>query len=244
MQNIAVITPYYKEPDEQLLQCHNSVLAQTYPCTHILVADGFPKGIRTPTRTLHVPLPRGNADYGNTPRFIGGVLADSYGFDAVAYLDADNWFEPDHIEKMRASQLETAAPLVCCKRTFRDLDGNVLPVTELEEDSFAHVDTNCWLITRPAFALFKSWRVPKPVSVAGDRIFFQNAKRERYQIAETHHRTVNYRTKYPDHYNKAGIALPPGVYETDELSKAQSYALTMQGVIEMTAALGFYPSLV
>ncbi|HQU05299.1 MAG TPA: hypothetical protein PLT25_11370, partial [Acidocella sp.] len=182
MENIAVITPYYKEPDEQLLQCHNSVLAQSYPCTHILVADGFPKHIATPNRTLHVPLPMSNADYGNMPRFIGGVLAESYGFDAVAYLDADNWFEPDHLEKMLVAQRETGAALVSCKRTFRDLEGQVLPVTEIEEDSFSHVDTNCWLIARPAFGLFKYWRAPKQVSIVVDRIFFQAAQRERYKI--------------------------------------------------------------
>ena len=40
---VAVITPYYKEPLAQLRQCHDSVLAQSEPCLHVLVADGHPR---------------------------------------------------------------------------------------------------------------------------------------------------------------------------------------------------------
>ncbi|MDR3521278.1 MAG: hypothetical protein P4L54_06655 [Acidocella sp.] len=241
MLNIAVVTPYYKEPAEQLLQCHNSVLKQTYPCTHLLVADGFPREVSTPKRTLHVQLPKGNADYGNTPRMIGGLLADSYGFDAVAYLDADNWYAREHLAKLVEAQQSTGAPLVSCKRTFCDIEGRVLPVTEPEEDKFQHVDTNCWLIMRPAFPLFYRWRIPKPAAVIGDRVFFQNAQRERYQITETHHRTVFYRTKYPDHYKRANVPMPEGAYETDEVLKAYAYLMTLPGAIEMTSMVGFFP---
>jgi len=242
MLNIAVITPYYQETDEQLLQCHHSVLAQTHPCTHILVADGHAKPIfETGPRVLHVPLPQGNADYGNTPRFIGGILADSYGFDAIAFLDADNWLEPVHLERMAAAQQRGKTPLVTCKRTFRHLDGSVLPYSEPAEDRFAHVDTNCWLITRAAFALLPAWRCPKRAAVLGDRIFLAKARHERFAITQTQHRTVNYRTKYMAHYQGAGTPVPEGVYTHDNLKEPFAFMMSVNGVVETVDALGFYP---
>jgi len=86
MVKIAVVTPYYKENDDVLRQCHLSVVRQSYPCTHILVADGHPKSqFDNEPRTMHITLPQANGDVGNTARAIGGILADAYGFDAVAY---------------------------------------------------------------------------------------------------------------------------------------------------------------
>jgi hypothetical protein len=209
-----------------------------------LVADGHPKQIfETSNRVLHVSLPKGNGDYGNTPRALAGLLAGSYGFDAVAFLDGDNWYEPDHIEKMTAVFQQTRAPLVSCKRTFRHLDGSVLHVTESAEDRFLHVDTNCWLVNRSAFSLFPAFRVPKQCGIIGDRVFFKKAQLERFPITQTNLRTVNYRTKYPDHYQKAGVALPEGAYTKDDMREAAAYLQTVQGVEETVAAVGFYPRL-
>ena len=101
---VAVVTPYYKENDDILRQCHLSVLRQSYPCTHILVADGHPKPLfDEQPKTMHITLPQANGDMGNRPRAIGGILAESYGFDAVAYLDADNWYDLAHIERLIAA---------------------------------------------------------------------------------------------------------------------------------------------
>ena len=123
MLRIAVVTPYYRESDDILNTCHSSVIRQNYPCTHILVADGHPKSqFREQPKTMHVILPQANADMGNTPRAIGGILADAYGFDAVAYLDADNWYDPAHIEALvGAHEANDQIPLVTCKRRFYDL---------------------------------------------------------------------------------------------------------------------------
>jgi len=244
MLKIAVITPYYQEADEVLLKCHRSVLAQTYPCTHLLVADGYAKRIFEPSsRLLHVPLPRSNADYGNTPRVIGATLADSYGFDAIAFLDADNWLEPVHLDRMVAAYERSKNPLVSCKRTFRHLDGSVLRCTEPGEDRFAHVDANCWLITRPAFPLLSMWRLPKKASALADRIFLEHVRRERFAITETQQRTVNYRTKYVMHYKLAGVPVPEGAYKGDAVKEGMGYLRSVAGAAEVVAAIGFYPRL-
>jgi hypothetical protein len=206
------------------------------------VADGHANPIfKTSPRTLHVPLPHANADYGNTPRVIGAMLADSYGFDAIAFLDADNWFEPVHLERMAAALNLGKTPLVSCKRTFRHLDGSVLPCTELDEERFTHVDTNCWLVTRPAFSLLPIWRIPKWAAIMGDRVFLEHARRERFAITETQLRTVNYRTKYVNHYRLAGIPSPAGVYTGNDLVEALRHLRSLAGAAEMAAAIGFYP---
>jgi hypothetical protein len=56
---------------------------------------------------------------GNTPRAIGGILADAYGFDAVTYLDADNWYDPAHVEDfVAAHEANKNISLISCRRRF------------------------------------------------------------------------------------------------------------------------------
>src|SRR5690242_12084271 len=159
MLKIAVVTPYFNEDDDTLNHCHLSVMHQSYPCTHILVADGYPKRqFEKETKTMHVILPQANRDMGNTPRAIGGILADTYGFDAVAYLDADNWYDAAHIEGLiDAHEANRKVPLISCKRRFYDFEGRQLHVTEADEDANRHVDTSCWIVFRPAFSLLRAW---------------------------------------------------------------------------------------
>jgi hypothetical protein len=239
---IAVVTPYITQDESWLKQCQESVRNQTHPCTHIAVADGHPHPLFDGApNTLHVILPGANGDFGNTPRALGAMLADSYGFDAVAFLDDDNWFEPNHLEAMAAAHIATRAPLVACRRIFRHLDGTRLDFVESAEDELQHVDTNCWLIARPAFALFASWRLPKIAAFIGDRIFFQNAVRQRYRIAGVRHRTVNYRTKHPGHYLKAGLEIPPGAYTIPDLKAKYAALAEPAAIAEIVDAVGFYP---
>ena len=152
MLKIAVVTPYYNEDNDILEHCHSSVMNQSYPCTHILVADGNPKPqFDEQPNTMHVILPQANADLGNTPRGIGGILADAYGFDAVAYLDADNWYDSVHIQGLiEAHEANSRISLISCKRRFYDVQGRQLHTTEPDEDANQHVDTSCWLVFRPA----------------------------------------------------------------------------------------------
>ena len=62
---VAVITPYYKEPEAWLARCLTSVREQSYPVTHFVVADGHPQawvdeaGVRhlKPVSYTHLTLP-------------------------------------------------------------------------------------------------------------------------------------------------------------------------------------------
>ncbi|WP_158808348.1 hypothetical protein, partial [Beijerinckia sp. L45] len=231
MLKIAVVTPYHTESDAILRQCHDSVLAQTHECHHILVADGHAKPLfATSPRTLHLALPLENADNGNTPRAIGGLLADRYGFDAVAYLDADNWYDDDHIANMVAGHGHSGYPLVACKRRFCDLDGNAMAITEGEEERHRHVDTSCWMLCRPAFGLLAAWLMPKALSPVCDRIFFQAVLHARLPITGASSRTVNFRTRYALHYEAAGQAVPPGAKVIDgSVAGANAYLASDAG---------------
>ena len=95
---VAVITPYYRESLEMLQFCHDSVRTQTYPCTHFLVADGHARPEISGWAVQHLILPQAHGDDGNTPRCLGSLSAMKQGFDVITYLDADNWYYPNHID--------------------------------------------------------------------------------------------------------------------------------------------------
>src|SRR5262249_4891479 len=106
---VAVVTPYHREPPEVLAKCRDSVRNQTYACTHVLVADGHPQRQMAHADALHIVLPLAHHDNGNTARMIGAMSAVNRGFHAIAFLDADNWYEPDHVARMVALHRRTAA---------------------------------------------------------------------------------------------------------------------------------------
>lgn len=245
MLKVAVVTPYYKERPEVLLKCHESVLGQTYSCKHFLVADGHPNQIFSNVPN-HIILPQANGDNGNTPRAIGGILADSYGYDAVAFLDADNWYEPTHIANLVAAYEHNGTPLVCSKRLFCDTEGRMMAITEESdsgesENARRHVDTSSWLVVRPAFALLSAWLMPKVLSPLADRIFFRKAIHDRYRITFLDTRTVVYRTRWVSHYRRAGLPAPVGAKGLEEIDKAKAQMSNPAVIAEFVAKLGFYP---
>lgn len=73
--NVAVITPYHREDLSLIRRCHDSVLAQTVPVRHFLVADGFPRREIDAWDADHLTLSRSHADFGNTPRSVGSMSA-------------------------------------------------------------------------------------------------------------------------------------------------------------------------
>ena len=241
---VAVITPYYKEPLTQLRQCIQSVRDQSIPCTHILVADGHAKsGIKMTGKMEHVILPKSNKDAGNTPRGIGGILADSWGFDAVCYLDADNWYEPDHVARLIQHHKDTAYPLITCKRRFFTLGEEVMNYSEFHEMQNMHVDTNCWFIARPAFSLLPIWCMPKELGPVGDRVFFQKAKYDKFEIGFTEARTVAYRTAHAIHYIEAGHQPHPSAKGSIDFAVVRRYLLDPANHAALLSKFGFIPSL-
>jgi hypothetical protein len=94
---VAIVTAYCKEPDSTLERCRNSVVKQvsrTGCAIHqFMIADRHPQEIIDGWDATHFRIPP-QRDCGDTPRVIGAMLAVSAGFDALAFLDADNWTPP------------------------------------------------------------------------------------------------------------------------------------------------------
>jgi hypothetical protein len=70
---VAVVTPYLREDIGVLRRCHESVLAQSHPCTHIMVADGLPKSAVGTWQVSHIVLPQSHGDAGDAARLIGAL---------------------------------------------------------------------------------------------------------------------------------------------------------------------------
>jgi glycosyltransferase involved in cell wall biosynthesis len=242
---VAVVTPYFKEQASVLRQCADSVSNQTFPCTHFAVADGFPSEVFEQAQgdVRHIRLPRANGDNGNTPRAVGTLVALAEGFDFIGYLDADNWYHPNHIESLLDLHELTNAVACCSKRTFHRPDGSSMDITDYGEDLHKYADTSAFLLHRSCTNALDIWgRMPKVLSPLCDRIFFLKLQFERYAMAFSEQRTLAFRTQYESHYRAANETPPPGVKTgADVFEKACRYLLSEVGADESVRALGFYP---
>ena len=208
---VAVITPYYKESRAVLEQCHRSVQAQSVPCLHVLVADGHPRAAINRWDAHHVRLPRSHGDIGSTPRLIGSYHAIGLGVDAVAFLDADNWYGPDHIATLLEAMDRDQAGFVSSSRTLCRLDGSVMGRCPLSDpDHF--IDTNAMLFGRAAFPLLHQWvLMPDYGHLIGDRIMLDTVKRSEIRRSHVDSTEVFYRCNKAGLYRQMGEAIPEGV---------------------------------
>ncbi|TAN47822.1 MAG: glycosyltransferase, partial [Rhodospirillales bacterium] len=144
---VAVVTPYYREPDPVLVRCLDGVARQTHPCTHFMIADGHPNPLADAyPQAIHLKLPQAHGDNGDTPRGFGAAKALEAGFDGIAFLDADNWFRPRHIESLVELQAKTEASVVVARRSFHRLDGSEIIGLAEAGDAIHFADTSCLLL--------------------------------------------------------------------------------------------------
>jgi len=211
---VAVVTPYYKERRAWLERCIESVKAQDFPVTHYMVADGFAQDWIDGTGVEHLKLGRGHADFGNTPRALGAQLAVSEGFDAICFLDADNWYAPDHVTRCleAADASEEPVDYVVARRNFVRDDGTVIPLAHDEDaaaDREGHVDTNCYFLLRGAYHTLARWNLmPKPLGIVCDRVYRIVLEAEKLKRTFTTTVTVNYLCTWRGPYLALGEAPP------------------------------------
>lgn len=219
---VAIITAYHKEPASDLLRCIQSVQAQLYRCTHFLVSDGHPHPVvdaLTDTLPLrHVRLGKEHRDFGDTPRAVGSLLAVREGFDAILYLDADNWLLPEHVAKLVQAWLDNQRQfdVITTRRFFTRPDGSRLPI-DGDEPYQQHTDTSCFFLTGEALAVTPVWALmPRQLSVIGDRIFWHALLARKLKIAHLPEKTVAYTSLWKAHYLAIGEALPPGAKDINQ----------------------------
>lgn len=240
---IYVVTPYYKESLDVLRRCHDSVLKQTAEAhiTHVMVADGFPKAEIDGWAVDHIRLPKAHGDNGNTPRAIGALTADTEGADFIAYLDADNWYDPGHLQSLLEAHRQSGASVACSFRRFYDPQGGEMEIVEAAEENLQHVDTSCFLIHRSAFASNMVWsKMPRALSPICDRIFYAALRNDRYSMCFTRQRTVAFTTLYADHFRGLGRDLPEDA-KSGTFENEMAYLLSSDGVRDTVERLGFWP---
>ena len=199
-----VITPYFKEEEEVLSRCIESVRNQTIKTDHFLVADGFPQDWIDQMKgsIRHLVLDKPYADFGNTPRGIGAQLAISDKYDGICFLDADNWIDENHVEACLESarngygRVDDCDYVVARRRLVRP-DGSTLPIPEENH----HVDTSCFFLLPGAYFIAPYWNLmPREVAPLCDRIFFENIRGLALRVAENKTETVNYLSMWESHY--------------------------------------------
>lgn len=216
---VAVITPYYKESIDILRKCHESVLNQSFNCLHVMIADGFPNPEIDNWKCDHIKLPKSHNDIGSTPRLIGCYHAIGLGYDAVAFLDADNWYREDHIKSLIDLHNKTRASILTSSRTFCRIDGSIMGISpQIDNSNF--FDTNCIMVIRDGFHLLDQWvLMPDYGHLIGDRIMTYHIKKSNLDIAQSGVPSVFYRCSKEGIYKYFGEEIPNGVmprpdYET------------------------------
>lgn len=205
---VAVVTPYFKETLDLLKRCSDSVRSQTHPVTHIMVADGHPLSLVERMCDEHILLPSSHSDAGATPRAIGALSAFSREYDAVAFLDADNWYEPNHIDVMVDRMTMEKVDAVAATRTLYAVDGSRLYVDRIESNVDNMVDTNCMFLSRRTAYFMPFWITPPSHRLVSDRVFWESAVQNGMKVARCDVPTVSYVTKWAWHYHHAGVPIP------------------------------------
>ena len=140
-------------------------------------------------------------------------MAISEGFDAIALLDADNWYRPDHIASLVALYRQTGASLCTSARSLHRMDGSLLTGHDSHSDGATFADTSTLFYLPEAYGLLPLWgRMPEPFHVIGDRIMWSAVQARKVAAAHSGLATMAYRTSHCAHYRHLGEN-PPGCKE-------------------------------
>lgn len=217
----AMITPYYTEDRSLIEKCIHSVKSQSVSTDHIVVSDGVPQDWIDDSGVRHIRLDRNHADYGNTPRALGALLAIGEEYDGIGLLDADNWIEPDHVGAcLEAGKKERNCDYVVAQMILRRPDGSILPVPPEP----GHVDTNCFFFLRGSFSVVPYWgMMPKLISHSCDRVFNRMIIQRGLVRAFVQHPTVNYLCMWETFYKYLGEKPPKGAKPNIDASHSNKW---------------------
>jgi len=206
---IAVVTPYFKESEDLIQRCFNSVKNQTYQnITHFFVSDGYPSRLLYANLNIeHIQLPKSHNDAGATPRALGALSAFSQGYDAVAFLDVDNWFMPNHIEKMVELMQSSKCDIVSATRKIYSRNNELLYVDK-ESNGLDFCDTNCMFLNRKIMQIIPFWITAPEYRMVSDRAFWHVCIENKISKIHCTEPTVCYSTKWAVHYQIAGVPIP------------------------------------
>jgi len=157
---------------------------------------------------------------GTPPRATASRFAVENRFDAIAYLDADNWYYPRHIESLVHAERISGSPLGASKRIIHRLDGTPLCKC-LNSGTRSFCDSSCIYVSRKAFELLALWaEIPAYAHAIGDRVFWHYALRRGFTPFLTNDYTVAYRAKHHSFYLRCGEQAPPDAIQSDDTKRA------------------------
>ncbi|MFN9547747.1 MAG: glycosyltransferase family 2 protein [Cyanobacteriota bacterium] len=219
MIKIAVVTPYFNESLSVLSDCHLSVASQTHSCLHVIVADGKPLSVIDDWNVHHIRLPHCHNDVGSTPRLIGAYHAIGLGYDAIAFLDADNWFASDHISQV-VNIIKTENPDFISTNRFLCRPDKTIMCSCPFTNPKIFIDTSCMIFMRNSFPLLANWvLMPQYGHPISDRIMLYHIRQARLHHVHLEQKTVFYRCQKEGIYHHLGEDIPAGV------KKAPNYKL-------------------
>jgi hypothetical protein len=215
--NIFVVTPYFQTEESWLRQGHASVRGQTVAAHHIMVCDGSAPAQIPAFQGTHVILPRNYKDYGNTPRLIGCYNAIARGADAIAFLDADNWFQPDHLESLLGYTRDNGLDACSSARTLHRPDGSYMTKCPTVNGR-PYIDTSCLLVMKSAFQHMIAWVLfPQDQAAVMDQHVWSHMKNAGARLGFLDKASVSYRTRHASHYRLIGETPPPDAIDRVDL---------------------------
>jgi Glycosyl transferase family 2 len=221
LRRTLIVTPYYKESRAKLERCIASVSAQTYRPDHLLVADGYPVDWIETAGVRHLRLDRAHGDFGNTPRALGMMIGIAERYDAIALLDADNWYESDHVERCWSAASGNCDYVVALRR-FRRPDGSIMPIKDEPIDR--HVDTSCFFFLEGSYTTLPLWgTMPREISPICDRIFYAALKARRMRQSVTDRVTVNFEVTVRGFFEKLNETPPPEAKAPPDFQAMQAW---------------------
>ena len=199
---VAVVTPTIG--NKVLSDCLRSVDEQTYTnLTHYVFSDGVENFERIQhqlegaSKVQNIALEEnvGKGWYGHRVYAACSFLVNA---DVICYLDEDNWYEPDHVEKL-VKCIEDGNDWAYSLRKIYDKDGNYLCEDNCESlgkwpayfnDEVFHIDTSSFAVRRDVavrigHAWYGQW--------GADRQFFGALKHHFPKFACSNAHTMCYR---------------------------------------------------
>lgn len=202
---VAVVTPTIGS--DTLLDCLKSVQNQTYEnLTHYVFLDGeehyekihtylYENAGRKPIKTVSLQDNIGKGWYGHRVYAACSFLVNA---DVICYLDEDNWYDSDHVEKL-VQKIQAGADWAYSLRKIYDKSGNYLCEDRCESlgkwpvyfnNDVFHIDTSSFAVKREvATAIGHAWYG----KWGADRQFFGALKQYFPNFSCTNSHTLCYR---------------------------------------------------
>jgi glycosyltransferase involved in cell wall biosynthesis len=197
MKTVAVVTATTGR--DSLQQTIESVRSQTVPCRHYIFVDGrdavtsnIPIHVEENIEICVLPVKTGGKGMMN-----GGIMAASAYLvqeDMIAWLDDDNWYDPDHIEELVKAKGDK--PYAHSLRKLLNPDGTFYDYDDFESlgQYSGFVDLNCYLMDRSvAVQVAPMWYNTTGELMIGDRYMYQCLSQNKIPFGESGKYTVNYR---------------------------------------------------